>query len=463
MELQGNVGNIVTMYEMFCGKLWTIQDGPSPIAAKQEYLKWLSDHEIDPDFQKEMEWLVTDVVCSAEAVQGLTSILEKKPTFADVIIDPAVLETLGEYYYGTMARDIEASLDEIQAIVSGQFNLKEHFCMLDKQYVREEVDVRERSSSYENLYFAAARILARENAETYSSIQRDLGYIDSLETAPAGTRDRINEAFEKRLTWSKDKPRAYICSPLSASDRAGIHQNMLAARRYCEVAERQLLVDGKAPHAWLPEFLDDHNPGERRIALDVGIGMLRASDCCLVCGDRISMGMKSEIQLAGQMDIRVFTFSDKAKEAVFDILGETKNHTHVAPFVTSDLSLLAKSPEEINGMRLDSADCRFQDQHLSQTMQKTFEKRFEQELGMLSYYEDYRRNRDHGGDTIRAYDEQMQGIETKILKASEQVGIERNDASVLLKASLDNPILSRAKVLDEGKEVDQSLNRNRGR
>ena len=76
------------------------------------------------------------------------------------------------------------------------------------------METRYPKSMLENLDFAAARILAKERVEPYSTLQKELGFIDSLETAPIGTRKKINEAYEKKLAWSHDKPRAYICSPL---------------------------------------------------------------------------------------------------------------------------------------------------------------------------------------------------------------------------------------------------------
>ena len=80
----------------------------------------------------------------------------------------------------------------------------------------------------------------------YDLMEKMLGTIDSLEAAPVGTRNMVNIAYEERLAWSFDKPRGYICSPLGAPDNSGVLQNMLAARTYSEVAERNLLLVGKA-------------------------------------------------------------------------------------------------------------------------------------------------------------------------------------------------------------------------
>jgi len=464
LEIPRTVENITGYFGEFLERRFIVRRSVG-IRPQREYEQWLKQTQIDTEFQKEMEWLVDEVVCSKYAVDSLSTAAEKDPTLKTVVLNPEILAALGEYHYGTLSRELEINPEDIEAIIHGTFDLKEHFLALDRQYVRDVVGTRDPSSPLENLDFAAARILAREIVEPYSALQKELGFIDSLETAPIGTREKTNQAYEKKLAWSQDKPRAYICSPLGAADHAGIHQNMLAARKYCEVAERNMLVVGKAPHAWLPAFLDDHNPVERQIGLDVGVGMLRSADCCLVCGDRISAGMRNEIELAGQMDITIYTFDDKTKTAITDIIGENKKHTHISPFVTSEVNLLGKSPEAINGMRLDKRELRTVDVTTSKTMLRAFQRRFESDLGILSHYEGYRQSRDGRGDTIRMYEEQMQGVENKILTISEQAGMTKEDAQALLKASLDNPkkIKEITNQQEEKLSQDQTQEKTRGR
>ena len=40
-----------------------------------------------------------------------------------------------------------------------------------------------------------------------------------------------------------------------------------------------------APHSFLPEYLDDHIPQERQVALDFGLSILKICKALVVCGD----------------------------------------------------------------------------------------------------------------------------------------------------------------------------------
>ena len=53
-----------------------------------------------------------------------------------------------------------------------------------------------------------------------------------------------------------------------------------------------------APHAYLPELLDDQSQRERSLGLAIGQVLLSWCDGLIVCGDVISSGMKKEIEAA---------------------------------------------------------------------------------------------------------------------------------------------------------------------
>lgn len=92
--------------------------------------------------------------------------------------------------------------------------------------------------------------------------------------------------------------RTYICSPLSAPTASGIRANMLFARAKCDEYRAAGFYAPWAPHAWLPEFMDDNSAEERKIALEFGQMMLANSDTIVVCGYKISSGMYGEIAYA---------------------------------------------------------------------------------------------------------------------------------------------------------------------
>ena len=77
--------------------------------------------------------------------------------------------------------------------------------------------------------------------------------------------------------------------------------------RICAQRER---ICARAPHAYLPMLLCDSVPNERAIALKFGIELLERSDVLLVCGNRISNGMKNEIANAAMLRMPIIVFDD---------------------------------------------------------------------------------------------------------------------------------------------------------
>lgn len=113
---------------------------------------------------------------------------------------------------------------------------------------------------------------------------------------------------------------AYICSPLRADTQFGINLNMHAARVYLAHASEKMGYRAKAPHAFLPEYLNDNVPAERAKALRFGLSVLEQSNIMLVCGDRLSVGMRGEIAHAIKLGIPISVFSRKLYIEVCDVV-----------------------------------------------------------------------------------------------------------------------------------------------
>ena len=86
----------------------------------------------------------------------------------------------------------------------------------------------------------------------------------------------------------------YICSPLSAPTKEGIRKNMEKAAYYAGLVSGVTGCRTIAPHSFLPEYLA------------FGLSVLRLSKAIIVCGSRISSGMRGEIRLAGELDIPAY-------------------------------------------------------------------------------------------------------------------------------------------------------------
>lgn len=104
----------------------------------------------------------------------------------------------------------------------------------------------------------------------------------------------------------KEFKKVYICSPLLSPTRKGIEENMVKAREYMEIVSTMLNCKAVAPHAFLPRFLDDRDPVERKLGLEFGLRFLSTCDALIVCGDRITKGMSDEIAKAIELGIPVY-------------------------------------------------------------------------------------------------------------------------------------------------------------
>jgi nucleoside 2-deoxyribosyltransferase len=90
----------------------------------------------------------------------------------------------------------------------------------------------------------------------------------------------------------------YLAHPLSG-DWEG---NIASARRYAEAAARNGWVP-VAPYLTLYGLL--HEPADRELGLEIDLAMIIACDEIWVCGDRVSSGMRIELDYALANDIPV--------------------------------------------------------------------------------------------------------------------------------------------------------------
>lgn len=112
------------------------------------------------------------------------------------------------------------------------------------------------------------------------------------------------------LKHDRLKMKAYICSPLGADNSATMLENMHCARAYMLYASKKLNVIARAPHAYLPLLLCDKIHAERALALEFGVKLLEQSDILLVCGVRVSSGMRNEIIKAAALHMDIIVFEE---------------------------------------------------------------------------------------------------------------------------------------------------------
>ena len=96
----------------------------------------------------------------------------------------------------------------------------------------------------------------------------------------------------------------YVASPLRAATAHEVDTNKQKAKRYMETlnnlfAECGIPYRAVAPHAYLPEILDDNCLMQRHLALEFGKNLLALCSALVVFSiDGISEGMQYEIEYA---------------------------------------------------------------------------------------------------------------------------------------------------------------------
>lgn len=104
-----------------------------------------------------------------------------------------------------------------------------------------------------------------------------------------------------------EEKKAYICSPLYAPTQEEIQANMLRARKYMKAVKELYGYRTYAPHAYLPELLDDHDPEERALGISFGVGLLKHCQVLIICGNKISEGMYKEIKEAVFLGLEIYS------------------------------------------------------------------------------------------------------------------------------------------------------------
>lgn len=106
--------------------------------------------------------------------------------------------------------------------------------------------------------------------------------------------------------------KVYICSPLGGD----VQENLERAKRYMEFALRS----GTAPV--VPHFyalcLNDGDPHEREIGIAAGLNLIWFCDEMWIFGNRITEGMKTEIQFCKNLNIKMRHISEAE---IFEKLG----------------------------------------------------------------------------------------------------------------------------------------------
>ena len=105
------------------------------------------------------------------------------------------------------------------------------------------------------------------------------------------------------------RPLVYICSPY----RGDVEGNTKKTREFCEFALNKGQIP-LAPHLMFPQFMTEERSEERELALFMDIVLMGKCDEVWVLADRISSGMRSEIETANRRRQKIRYFDSMFKE-----------------------------------------------------------------------------------------------------------------------------------------------------
>ena len=115
--------------------------------------------------------------------------------------------------------------------------------------------------------------------------------------------------LEREEKQRKKKKIVFICSPFAGD----IEGNIIQARRYGRFAVVQKAIP-IIPHLMYPQFLEEDDPEERQLGIEMGLVLLSKCHELWVFGNRISSGMSVEIAKAKKWNIPIRYFTNECLE-----------------------------------------------------------------------------------------------------------------------------------------------------
>ena len=134
-------------------------------------------------------------------------------------------------------------------------------------------------------------------------IRNHEGYIDEV---PWQAIRNVEREAVKRLPFL---PLVYICAPYSRD----VAKNTRKAAEFAAFAYRRGNIP-ITPHLLFP-FLDDENPDGRRLAIHMDLVLIGKCKEVWVLGDRITVGMRVEIERAKRRRQAIRYFNGEFQEA----------------------------------------------------------------------------------------------------------------------------------------------------
>jgi len=102
--------------------------------------------------------------------------------------------------------------------------------------------------------------------------------------------------------------KVFICSPY----RGDINENIRKAKYYAAITAHCDAIP-IVPHLYFPQFLDDKNPNERMLGICLGIELMKICDELWLFGNKITDGMKFELDKAREIMLPIRLYDSEMK------------------------------------------------------------------------------------------------------------------------------------------------------
>ena len=117
----------------------------------------------------------------------------------------------------------------------------------------------------------------------------------------------IKDATNSQIENAKIK-KVFICSQYRANEKHTTEDNITRALYACKCAISRGYAP-YAPHLYLPRCLDDNDPTERALGIEVGKAFLASCDEVWQWGATVSEGMALELDYASKLGIPIKVFN----------------------------------------------------------------------------------------------------------------------------------------------------------
>lgn len=144
----------------------------------------------------------------------------------------------------------------------------------------------------------------------YSNPTEDMALAHIRKEERKRKRQAEREAYEERRNL---RPVIYLSSPYSDGD---IQENVLKAQYYSKFAAGKGVIP-IAPHLLFTQFMDEVT--ERDEAMEMNMSLVGRCKELWVFGEKISAGMKAEIEMAKKLRRKIRYFSSDLEEVKSDV------------------------------------------------------------------------------------------------------------------------------------------------